>query len=74
MQGIGLKRIDSADPREHTPQLRNAFSELSQHLRRDIDIVNDPKAQALFETSAEVLDGLEKAFEHFEGRTETAWE
>lgn len=44
-----------------------------QHIREDIAKVNDPKAQALFETSAEVLGGLITAYEHFEQRNEAAW-
>ena len=35
--------------------------------------VRDPKAQALFETTAEVLDGLWKAYDDFERKNETAW-
>jgi hypothetical protein len=35
--------------------------------------VSDPKAQALFETTAEVLLGLEKAYQDFEDRNERAW-
>jgi hypothetical protein len=73
-EGIGLKEIKSSDAREHTPQIRTAFSELSRHLRKDINKIDDPKAQALFETSAEVLEGLENAFEHFEQRSEPAWQ
>jgi hypothetical protein len=71
--GIGLTEIDSTDARDHTPQLRSAFAELSQHLRKDIKKLEDPKAQALFETAAEVVDGLEKSFDHFEQRAEPAW-
>ena len=44
-----------------------------QHIREDITKVADPKAQALFETSAEVLGGLITAYEHFEQRSEAAW-
>lgn len=44
-----------------------------QHIRDDITKVDDPKAQALFETSAEVLNGLITAYEHFERRSEAAW-
>jgi len=43
------------------------------HVREDVAKVNDPKAQALFETTAEVLRGLVTAYEHFEQRSETAW-
>jgi hypothetical protein len=35
--------------------------------------VSDPKAQALFETTAEALKGLEKAFDDFEAKREAAW-
>jgi FtsP/CotA-like multicopper oxidase with cupredoxin domain len=35
--------------------------------------ISDPKAQALFETSAEVLLGLANAFEDFEQKREEAW-
>jgi len=45
----------------------------ADHAREDIGKIDDPKAEALFETTAEVLEGLEKAFEHFEQRSEAAW-
>jgi hypothetical protein len=35
--------------------------------------VSDQKAQALFETAAEVLEDLAKVFEHFEEKREEAW-
>jgi len=41
--------------------------------RRDVGNVSDPKAQALFETAAEVLIGIRKSFEDFEERNEPAW-
>jgi hypothetical protein len=43
------------------------------HIREDVTKVDDPKAQALFETSAEVLGGLITAYDHFEQRSEAAW-
>ena len=43
------------------------------HLREDIDKVDEPQFKAMFETSAEVLGGLIKAFKHYEQRTEGAW-
>jgi hypothetical protein len=46
---------------------------LIDHLREDVTKVNDPAAKALFETSAEVLIGLEKAFSDYESKTEPAW-
>ena len=50
---------------EAGPHVENVLAELHElvlHLRRDIDKITEPKARALFETSAEVLDGLERAF------------
>ena len=73
LNGIELKEIDSSEARDHTSQIRTAFAELSQHLRRDIEKVNDAKAKALFETAAEMLDGLDRTFDHYEKRAEPAW-
>lgn len=61
------------DPRHHTAKLKQMLTETMEHARKDVAKVNDPKAQALFETTAEVLGGLKKAFEHFEQHTEGAW-
>lgn len=41
--------------------------------REDLTRVSDPKAQPLFETTAEVLTGLRKAYEDFEQRNDEAW-
>ncbi len=62
-----------SDPRHHTANVRNMLNDVQQHLRQDIDKVNDPRAQALFETSAEVLQGLTKAFEDYDAKAEKAW-
>jgi hypothetical protein len=42
-------------------------------LRQDIEKVDDPKLKAMFETSAEVLGGLVKAFLDYERKNESAW-
>jgi hypothetical protein len=49
------------------------LSDVIDHAREDLTKVTDPKAQALFETTAEVLGGLRKAYEDFEQRNEIAW-
>jgi hypothetical protein len=64
----------SPDPRVHTRNIKGELHELVGHLRRDVDRVEDPRAQALFETTAEVVGGLEKAFNDFEQRDEPAWQ
>ena len=38
------------------------ISEAMRHARENVAKVSDPNAQALFETSAEVLGGLTKAY------------
>lgn len=49
------------------------LDDLITHLRSDVEQVSDPKAEALFETTAEVLQGLKRAYQHFEQRFEEAW-
>lgn len=61
------------NPTHHTQQIKQRLQETADHLREDIEKITEPKAQALFETSAEVLDGLIRAFDHYENKSETAW-
>ena len=46
---------------------------LIQQVRSDIEQVQELKAQALFETTAEVLLGLKKAYQDYQGGSEKAW-
>ena len=66
-------QIPESDPRHHTAKLKKMLTEIMEHARQDVGKVTDPKAQALFETTAEVLARLKKAYEHFEQGTEGAW-
>ena len=68
-----MKTTASRNPLEHTANIKEEFIKLSEHLREDVDKVDDPKAKALFEVSAEVIDGLQKAFNDFEKKNECAW-
>jgi hypothetical protein len=68
-----METIASKDPRAHTANVRKEFRELIDHLRGDINKIEEPKAQALFETTAEVLSGLDTAFKHYEEKSEEAW-
>jgi hypothetical protein len=63
-----------SNPLEHTSKIKKELSNLTDHLRKDIDQMDDPAAKALFEVSAEVLIGLQKAFTDFETKNEKAWE
>lgn len=65
-------QFPESDPRHHTMKLKQMLNEAVQHSREDVSKVSDPKAQALFETTAEVLTGLTKAYDDFEQKRE-AW-
>lgn len=59
--------------RHHTHKIGGLMRRLVEHLRKDIQRIDEPKAQALFETSAEVLIGLVKAFDDYDKKREAAW-
>ena len=68
-----MEKSTTSDPLVHTANIKKEFKKLSEHLREDVEKLNDPQAKALFEVSAEVIDGLEKAFEDYERKNESAW-
>jgi hypothetical protein len=68
-----METIASKDPRAHTGNVRKEFGELIEHLLGDINKMDEPKAQALFETAAEVITGLDIAFKHYEEKSGKAW-
>lgn len=53
--------------------MQKAHKEIKDHLREDIQKVEDPQLKAMFETAAEVLGGLEKAFRDYEQKNESVW-
>jgi len=61
------------DPRHHIQKMQKALQEIQDHLREDITKVDEPQFKAMFETSAEVLGGLIKAFRDYEQKNEAAW-
>ncbi|MCK1543539.1 hypothetical protein IVA87_15980 [Bradyrhizobium sp. 147] len=61
------------DPRHHTQKMQKALHDIRSHLREDIEKVDEPQLKAMFETSAEVLGGLEKAFKDYQQKNEKAW-
>ena len=64
---------DERDPRHNTLKLKQILSATANHAREDVSKVSDPKAQALLETTAELLKGLVSAFDDFEEKREEAW-
>ena len=65
---------NSSNPLEHTAKVKQDLTNLTDHLREDIKKMDNPAAKALFEVSAEVLIGLQKAFTDFEKKNEKAWQ
>jgi hypothetical protein len=63
----------NGDPRHHVEKMKDQLQKTIAHLREDVTKVDDPQFKALFETSAEVLGGLVKAFNDYERRSEAAW-
>jgi hypothetical protein len=61
------------DPRHHTQKMQKQLGDMMKHLREDIEKVDEPQLKAMFETSAEVLGGLRKAFHDYEQKNEPAW-
>ena len=63
------------DPRHHTQKMQKALQDIKDHLRDDIEKVDvdEPQLKAMFETAAEVLGGLIKAFHDYEQKNESAW-
>ncbi len=65
--------VDETKSLARAQQLKGELQALIVHLRAGIEQVSTAKAQALFETSAEVLTGLVKAFDDYEKKNEPAW-
>jgi uncharacterized membrane protein len=63
----------SRDPKVHTAQIRQAMQDLITHLRQDVDRVDETRAQVLFETTAEVLEGLIKTYDDYAAGDEVAF-
>jgi hypothetical protein len=62
-----------SDPRTHTAKMKTALKEIQNHLREDIEKVDEPQFRAMFETAAEVVGALIKTFGDYEQKNETAW-
>ena len=68
-----MKNPETSDPKAHAANIRTEIGRLAERIRQDIKKIDDKTAKALFETSAEVLNGLSTAFLHFEEGREDAW-
>jgi hypothetical protein len=73
MQQTQRTAAGQRDPRHHVKKVAGQFQELADHLRSDIEKIDEPRCKAMFETAAEVLGGLTKAFHDYESKSEPAW-
>jgi hypothetical protein len=64
---------EERNPFHHTTKMRQRLGDTIDHMRSDIGKVDDPQFKAMFETAAEVLAGLVKAFSDYERKNEAAW-
>lgn len=67
---IDPKSLQESDPRRHTMQVRTWLTQMTEHLHEDVQKVDDPSFKTLFETTAEVLTGLEKSFARYETKSD----
>ena len=68
-----VTNIESSDPKVHSGNIQRMLHEVMDHARQDVEKVKEPRFQALLETTAEVLGGLETAFRHYSEGKERAW-
>jgi hypothetical protein len=68
-----MEELSTSDARAHARNVRISLDEMVEHLRRDVTKVHDAKAQALFGTAADVINGLVKAFADYEQRAKPEW-
>jgi hypothetical protein len=68
-----MARTADRDPRHHIQKMQKELQKIKDHLREDIEKVDEPQLKAMFETAAEVLGGLMKAFRDYEEKNESAW-
>ena len=73
MQPTQKSQSERRDPHHHVKKVAGQLQELIDHLRSDIEKIDEPRCKAMFETSAEVLGGLKKALHDYETQSEPAW-
>jgi broad specificity phosphatase PhoE len=65
-----MQQMTAEQRAQHIAQL---LKQAQLECRADIERIDDPKAQALFETIAEVLGGAMKALSDYQNKNEGAW-
>ena len=73
LRELSMASAEDRNPIHHTEKMQKALREIQKHLREDIEKVDEPQFKAMFETAAEVLGGLIKAFGDYKENNESAW-
>jgi hypothetical protein len=60
------KQLPEDDPRHRIADLREMLTQVIDQAEKHVEEVFDLKVKALFQTTAEVLCGIRKAFENLE--------
>lgn len=68
-----IDRVISNDPKAHAKNMAKVLHELQEHLREDVQKIEDLRAKGLFETAIEVLGGLENAMNNYRTEFEREW-
>jgi hypothetical protein len=58
------------NPQYHLVKMRGMLNAVMRHCREDMGKIDEPKAQALFETTAEVINGLITTYSRYETELE----
>lgn len=74
-QNPKVMKTSSEEPTSpSTRKIQDRMRQLIDDLRAEVGEVSAPRSQALFETAAEVLTGLVKAFNDHDKKNEPAWQ
>lgn len=71
---FSMKRSPARNSFPRARKIEGRLRDLIGQMRREVEKIIEPKAQALLETSAEVLGGLVRSFDDYRERREAAWQ
>ena len=55
---------ETSNPQQHTANVKQMLNDVIRHLSEDVGRIEEPRAEELFETTAEVLWNWEQHREH----------
>jgi hypothetical protein len=70
--GCGNEQFRNLPGRHHTAKMGQMLDEIARRAHEDVAKVDDPRAKVMFETTAELVQVLKTAFEHYDAGAEEA--